>query len=263
MLRLDEDNDRILSWSDSAPVSAESVLLRYEEIRAQFRSALNAAMLRVLELEEDGPMLRALQAIDRYDFMPHHSKAWGYCDSPVPITYNMTESALHAVIMTLNAVLPQKGERVLVCGAKGGYLMALAGELVGPKGLVVGIDWQDEIVEHVQSCLDLYPEQLAHVSVERSEDVTIGLEHRKPWDVIIMNGSIPQIPTDVIHQLRDENGRLLFFFADGTDSSTCQVVRRNQDILKEESLSRFRFTSLVGRYGFGSLERLHAPAGSQ
>ena len=89
--------------------------------------------------------------------------------------------------------------------------MALAGELVGPKGLVVGIDWQDEIVEHVQSCLDLYPEQLAHVSVERSEDVTIGLEHRKPWDVIIMNGSIPQIPTDVIHQLRDENGRLLFF----------------------------------------------------
>ena len=108
-VELDEDNDRILSWSDSAPVSAESVLLRYEEIRAQFRSALNAAMLRVLELEEDGPMLRALQAIDRYDFMPHHSKAWGYCDSPVPITYNMTESALHAVIMTLNAVLPQKG----------------------------------------------------------------------------------------------------------------------------------------------------------
>ena len=172
-----------LIWSESSPLSEDGLRQRYATLRAAFKSSLVEYILDRVDGEENSPIHKALIDLDRADFLPKEMRTWGSTDAPVPVYRNMTESALHAVAMTLQAVVPKQGERILVCGAKGGYLMALAGHMVGEKGLVVGIDWQEEIVAHVQMSLDRYPDVLSHVSVSYRKDVTLGLEEQKPWDV--------------------------------------------------------------------------------
>jgi hypothetical protein len=64
------------------------------------------------EAPMDGPVHRALARIDREKCVPLSHRHLALRDAPVPIMTDMTESAPHAVAMTLAAVMPREGDRV-------------------------------------------------------------------------------------------------------------------------------------------------------
>lgn len=207
------------------------------------------------EIPVDGPLHRALMAVDRTACVREHDLPLAVLDMPLPLHKKMTESAPHAVAMTLAPLMPSAGERVLICGVKGGSLAVAAGHLVGKKGSVTALDWSPEVVEHARQAIAA--NQLnARVVVIEQEDVTAGLPSAGPYQVIIVNGAIPRVPYNLMHQLDDISGRILFFLHDGHQASECWVIRKNEAVLKEEKLSRFRYTPIPGRNGFDSIKDL-------
>ena len=255
----DEEDQRHYTFA-IASEALEEIREAYEERAERERLANLEAMLAHIferfEIKDSSPLGKALHRLDRCDFVHDKDRYRGAMDAPVPLGHQMTESALHAVVMTILAVKPVAGDQVLICGAKGGYLAALMAELVGKKGSVCCLDWQTPIAEHVRQAVARYSKIASRVEVLEQPDVTIGCAERAPWDVVVFNGAIPRIPYDVLHQLNDESGRLLFYLKDGR-SDVCHVIRKNEDIVKNESLSRFRFTGIPGaKYGFESIQDL-------
>ena len=68
--------------------------------------------------------------------------ALGAQDCPVPIGYGATISAPHMHSKVLELLEPklQPGARVLDVGSGSGYLTAVLGRLVGPRGSVLGVE---------------------------------------------------------------------------------------------------------------------------
>lgn len=126
----------------------------------------------------------------------------------------------------------------------------------GEQGVVVALDWQQAIVKHVCKAAARIGDVGKRVEVIFQEDVTKGLAQRAPWDVIVVNGAIAQVPYNLIQQLDDEKGRILFFLHNGHESCTCWLVHKNGAILRERQLSQFRYTPIPGINGFGVIENL-------
>ena len=49
------------------------------------------------------------------------------------------------------------------------------------------------------------------VARKGGKSVTVGNDALGPWDVAIVNGSVPKIPEPILHQLDGATGRVLFF----------------------------------------------------
>merc|ERR1719217_1669778 len=82
---------------------------------------------------------KAMLATDRCNYAPRDA----YADQPQPIGHNATISAphMHAHALELLADFLTPGARALDVGCGSGYLCACMAEMVGPSGLVVGIDY--------------------------------------------------------------------------------------------------------------------------
>ncbi|RMG16067.1 MAG: hypothetical protein D6731_07025 [Planctomycetota bacterium] len=246
----DEEHRLYLLWrTEALEEAADEIAARWASLRPAVRAGLVCAMLAIFGIDSEAPLAEALRALDRRDFLPEEAGPWADVDMPFPICEGMTESALHAVLMTIQAVEPKPGEHVLVCGAKGGYLAALCAHLVGAKGRVVCLDWQEPVRAHVERAFSRYPRLAERVEVRLQGDVTLGAPEDAPFQIVIFNGSIPKIPYPILQQVDDDAGRLLFFLHSG-HSSTCYLVRKNREIVEEEKLSEFCFTGIPGAYGF-------------
>jgi protein-L-isoaspartate(D-aspartate) O-methyltransferase len=247
---------------DGDPVATEPARALMAEVAAAAAGDLSEWWRRVAaqaiahaEAPEGQALHRAILALDRAACVPESERPLAVCDMPIPLSEDMTESALHAVAMTLAAVEPRPGERVLLCGVKGGSLAVVAAQMVGDRGSVVALDWDADIAAHARRAVEAHG-LTSRVDVLEQADVTAGLPARGPWHVIVLNGSIPRVPYELMHQLDDVEGRILFFLHNGHESSECWVIRKNDAVLREEKLSRFRFTPIPGRNGFDTIRDL-------
>jgi len=118
----DEDGDLAVTPGPRLPEARDAIAARLPQEQAVNRSALIAGVCERLGVGDDDPLRRALAEVDRADFVPAPLRRWAVVDRPVPVPVpvhgHMTESALHAVLMTLPAARPAPGQRVLVCGTK-------------------------------------------------------------------------------------------------------------------------------------------------
>lgn len=252
----DSEKNKIYKTTEHFDALKSKILEACQNGREAWRTMLLNHVCDYVEIPDGHGIRNALMRFDRRDFMPPGREYLADYDLPVVIKEDMTESALHAVLMSIVPIDPKPGDHILVCGAKGGMLGCLLAELVGPKGNVTLLDWDKEIIHHVGASIKRAKYLSKIPDLIENEDITVGLPSGAPWNAIIMNGTIPKIPYDLIHQLDDEDGRLIFFFADKNASSQCLYIRKNKSILIEERLSRFRYTQIPGKYGFDDLSKL-------
>jgi len=243
----EEENEEIVAGDFQ---SEKDLLNLIAEDRQIWRNQMVEEVCEYVGFEPDHPILNLLKKIDRADFVREDLVPFADVDSPLPLHNEMTESALHAVLMTIKAVDPQKGDRVLVCGVKGGYLCGLLSSLVGQEGVVCGLDWDADIANHAENALRKYPEIRSNTTVYEQKDVTIGFPQKAPYNIIILNGCVPQVPLILMSQLHESKGRILFYLHKGERSSVCYLVRKNDQILEEQQLSNFLFTPIPGIQGF-------------
>jgi protein-L-isoaspartate(D-aspartate) O-methyltransferase len=243
--------------SSNLELQSELIFSTCQSKRLEWRSLLLNHVADYVEVPVSHPVRDSLFKIDRRFFMPQGKEYLADYDSPVSLKPGMTESAIHAVLMSIMPMQPKKGDQVLLCGAKGGLLASMLNDLVGATGKVAVLDWDVEIIEHCVNAVE------KNISLQKKPefilkpDITEGYPSGAPWNIIIVNGAVPKIPYDLIHQLDDDDGRILFFLASSNGSSQCLLIHKNKSIIQEEKLSKFRYTAIPGKFGYDDISQLH------
>jgi len=229
---------------------------RWESDHEILRGLLNNFLIRAFELEET-LLGQAILDTDRRASVEELYSVDAVADRPIQVPGRVTTSAYHAILWILTSVELTEGERVLICGAKGCMIAALAKRVVGPEGEVRVLEWNEETAAWAKEAAGRHGFSEDELSVIHQDDVTEGTGEKGYWNAIIVNGSVPKIPYPLLEQLDDESGRLLFFISSpGERASKCWVIKKNEEVLDVKELSDFLFTPIVGKYGWDEMDAL-------
>ncbi|HSH90740.1 MAG TPA: protein-L-isoaspartate O-methyltransferase [Ramlibacter sp.] len=159
----------------------------------------------VLDLE----VLELLSLVRREDFVPMAHKALAFVDMQVPLLgsgeaamqdgHCMLEPKVEARI--LQDLHVQKHEKVLEVGAGSGYMAAL---LAARAQRVISLELNPELVRMARA--NLQRGGVLNVEV-REGDGAKGLQAEAPFDVIVLSGSVAEVPPALLSQLK-VGGRL-------------------------------------------------------
>lgn len=102
------------------------------------------------------------------------------------------------------------GARVLDVGSGSGYLTACMADMVGPSGIVFGVDHIEGLVEKSISNIQRdRPELLESGRIKiLATDGRVGLAEHGPFDAIHVGASADNLPNKLVEQLK-EGGRMV------------------------------------------------------
>lgn len=148
----------------------------------------------------DPVVIAAMAVTRREDFVPAAQRALAYMDRAVPLLEGrVLNPALSTGLLLTRAEL-SSDDKVLLVGAGTGYAAAL---LAGIVAQVVAVENNSTLVEHARGALA----NMANVTLVESA-LDQGCPDHAPYDLIIVDGAVQQIPDALIAQLAD-GGRLL------------------------------------------------------
>ena len=161
------------------------------------RRAMVASTLRTTGVN-DPRVLAAMGAVPRERFLPADRVGVAYADTLVPLGNGRELNSPMALGRMLSEAVPQEGERALVIGAATGYAAAVLDRLVGS---VAATEEDPELIEFARHAL-------AGTSVKLVKTpLTKGYADDAPYDLILIDGAVEQVPQAIIEQLVD-GGRL-------------------------------------------------------
>ncbi len=160
----------------------------------------------------DSPVERAFRTVFRHEFVPGTPLEQAYAPRQVVTKRAADGSALSSasapplVARMLEQLAAQPGERILEIGAATGFNAALLGELVGPDGRVVTIEYDQDLSD---GAVDAIARTGYDDRVEvRCGDGALGAPDRAPYDGIIVTVGAVDIPAQWWDQLTDD-GRMI------------------------------------------------------
>jgi protein-L-isoaspartate(D-aspartate) O-methyltransferase len=159
----------------------------------------------VLDLE----VLELLSLVRREDFVPMAHKALAFTDMRIPLLQPTEQAMQQGQCMLepkvearmLQDLRVQPHEKVLEVGAGSGYMAAL---LAHRAQRVVSLELHPELVTMARA--NLQRAGLNNVEV-READGSKGLPGEAPFDVIVLSGSVAEVPPVLLSQLK-VGGRL-------------------------------------------------------
>jgi protein-L-isoaspartate(D-aspartate) O-methyltransferase len=197
---------------------------------ALIASLKSAEVIKSAEVEE------AFRAIDRVRFVPKNLKPSAYWDTALPIGAEQTISQPTVVAYCLELLGARPGERVLDVGSGSGWTTALLAHMVGPTGLVIGVERVPELVAFGSENLSTYAFTNARIE-QATRD--LGKPGAAPFDRILVSASADEMPDALTRQLRD-GGRMVI----PVREAIC-VVDRIDDELKTVCHEGFEFVPLI------------------
>jgi len=194
------------SFSTNTPSSSKSMAWRCSG-RSNSQLVTN---LRKGALINSDAVEAAMRAVDRGNYVPSSVADSAYDDSPQPIGYQATISAPHMHAMCLEILLPnlKNGARVLDVGSGSGYLTAAMAHLVKPDGHVYGVEHVPELVKFARNNVQKDDAKLGAYVTFLTGDGRVGYPDKAPFDAIHVGAAAPQIPKDLINQLK-VGGRMI------------------------------------------------------
>jgi len=159
----------------------------------------------VLDLE----VLELLSLVRREDFVPMAHKALAFVDMQIPLLgsgeeamqqgHCMLEPKVEARMLQDLRVRPH--EKVLEVGAGSGYMAAL---LARRAQRVISLELHPELVKMARA--NLQRAGIGNAEVRQADGAT-GLPAEGPFDVIVLSGSVAEVPPALLSQLK-VGGRL-------------------------------------------------------
>jgi protein-L-isoaspartate(D-aspartate) O-methyltransferase len=142
----------------------------------------------------DRGVVAAMGSVERERFVPEAARALAYFDRPLKIAPGRAMMPPAALGKLLSEVAPRAGEKALIVGSGTGYSAALLRS--------IGLD-----VVALES-----DKQLAAAATEAgietvSGELAAGHAKGAPYDVVLLDGAVEEVPAALIGQLR-EGGRL-------------------------------------------------------
>ena len=158
----------------------------------------------------DPQVLELLSVLHREDFVPPAHQALAFVDMEIPLVAGAQEARQSGRCMLaprvearlLQDVAPQPHEKVLEVGTGSGYMAALLG---ARAGTVISLEIDPALA--AQARARLAAAGCKNVEV-RQADGAQGLPAEAPFDVIVLSGSVAEVPQALKDQLK-VGGRLI------------------------------------------------------
>ncbi len=171
------------------------------------RHAMVESQIRPNEVT-DTALLGAMRSLPRERFVPAALENFAYIDEGVEV-FPASEGAparfllspmVQARLIQLAEIEPQ--DKVLDVGCTTGYSTAVLAEIAAN---VVGLEPEPELAKAARA--NLGGLKLANAEIV-SGDLRDGWAAQAPYDVIVLEGSVPEVPESLLSQLK-EGGRLV------------------------------------------------------
>lgn len=148
----------------------------------------------------DPRVVAAMAAVPRERFVPDERRATAYVDRPVPLGHGRELNLPEATGKLLATARVETGDRVLLIGAASGYTAAVLAMLTAD---VVALEEEPALIALARAALA----EAAGVRLVEGP-LAAGWPGDAPYDLIIIDGAVEQVPDAVVGQLVD-GGRLV------------------------------------------------------
>lgn len=148
------------------------------------------------------PVGMAFAATPRRDFLPRGVRRRAAYDGPLAIAAGQTNSQPRTVDDMLRLLDVRPGQRVLDVGAGSGWTTALLAHLVGPAGVVVGVELEPSLVTFGSGNLDAVDRPWA--SIRLATPGVLGDPDGAPHDRILVSAMPDSLHSSLVDQLADD-----------------------------------------------------------
>lgn len=153
----------------------------------------------------DPVALDALEAIPRENYVAENMKNSAFSDVELPIGHNQVMLFPKIEAKILQTVQLQKTDNVLEIGTGSGYMTALLAHLAEK---VCSVEIHDDLSLQAQEKLGADGfDNISFIVANATEESEQQITQHGPFDVIILTGSVPQLP-DIFKQMLKTGGRL-------------------------------------------------------
>ena len=190
----------------------------------------------------DEVLLRAMNEVQRENFIPSGVRAHAYKDIALPIGYGQTISQPYTIAIMTQALKVNRGDKILEIGTGSGYQAALLYDM-GAK--VFSIERHFEIFNNV---LKLFDKLSIRVRCKQG-DGTLGWDEYAPFDGILVTAGSPGIPDSLKQQLA-VGGRMVIPVGDKNSQTLKVITKIDKENFDIEEIPEFAFVPLIGREGW-------------
>lgn len=149
----------------------------------------------------DEAVAAAFAAHPRADFLPEAARYRADDDGPVQIGRGQTCSQPRTVAAMLRLLQVAPGQHVLDVGSGSGWTTALLAHLVGPRGSVVGVEIEPELVAFGSA--NLAGAGTPWASIRQARPGVLGAPEDAPFDRILVSADADSVPPQLVAQLGD------------------------------------------------------------
>lgn len=154
------------------------------------------------------PIIDALLSVPREDYVPDHKRDAAYIGENIDLGDGRTLLEPRSFAKMLDTVDVQPSDVVLDLACGLGYSTAVLAHMAE---FVVGVEDNGARAQEAQAILSAQGVDNAAVI---EADLTAGAAKSGPYDVIIAQGAVQDVPGALIDQLKD-GGRIIAIFAEG------------------------------------------------
>ena len=181
-------------------------------------------------------LLSVFYSLDRNDFMPETMKKMSYIEKNIILENERTilkPSLIAQIALSINL---KANENVLILGAATGYLSAI---LSHQAETVIVVEENESLLSNSENAIKKH--NINNVVFIKNEIVK-GYNEQSPFNAIIIEGAIQEVPGNILDQL-DEEGRL---FAIVQDEEIClaKLFIKNGNSISEQKLFNCKMPAL-------------------
>ncbi|MFP4025253.1 MAG: protein-L-isoaspartate(D-aspartate) O-methyltransferase [Thiohalospira sp.] len=186
---------------------------------------------------KDQKILEVIGKVPRHLFMDSGFVEFAYRDQAFPIGSGQTISQPYTVAFQTELLQVEKHDKVLEVGTGSGYQCAILLEL-GAK--VYTIERQRELYLKTRALLN----KLGYKPYFFYGDGYLGLPRFAPFDKILITAGAPEIPQDLLKQLK-VGGRMVVPVGGGGGQVMMAIDRISEDEFKESQHGYFAFVPMI------------------
>jgi len=157
----------------------------------------------------------------REDYVPHEMRPLAFADIEIPLPGGQTMLRPSIEGRILQAIGTRRVESALEIGAGSGYFATL---LAANANHVYTVEIEPELAQLARS--NLARNGVGNVTVEEG-DASQGWYTQAPYDIIVVSGGLPELPEELLMQLKP-GGQLLAFTGSPPTMRACMISRSDK-----------------------------------